>query len=194
MAIDVKRVPFPEHPQRCKSSAADGQCMNLSVDGKEYCQYHKGSQKSQPAGLMYKVAVLQARMEEMFEAEGRDPVASLRGEIALLRAKLEGILSLVKGNADLVIHSQQINMTVQLIGKLVVDSRKLETSLGHLLDRSSAMALADKIVSAVSETMSQLPLPEDFDLSTLISTLGAKIGGAIDTAIMKKPSDCEVAK
>lgn len=203
----LTKCPYPDHPGRCKAAQGSahgtaGQCEHLAVEGKEYCQIHggagqgRGVSEAQKSLVRYKMTVLQARMEEMATEHGNDPVLGLRSEIALLRAKLELLVNQCKGPADLMIHSQSINMTVQLVGKLVVDARKLESSLGHLLDKSTVMILCDKIVSVVGTSVASLGalLPPNYDIGNLLADIGTKIGAEIESAVMKRMQSEDVEK
>lgn len=193
----AQEVPYPEHPDRCQASGAFGrgrlgpdkvkhyeQCMNFATAGSKYCIIHAGNKEAETAQKkelnLYRLTQFQARVDELIQggqASGTNSVLGLRSEIGILRMKLESIINLCKSSSDLLIHSQKINMTVQLIGKLVVDAKKLESSLGHLLDRSTVNSLCDNIVATVAKYV------EDADK---IEAIAKEIGAAVETAVLQR--------
>jgi len=146
----VKRVDRPDHPDRCSGVTSKGQCWVYKTPGADYCVMHGGSGKKLPSDDLYRLTKYKSRLKEMKDSKA---ALSLRNEIGILRITLEEILNKCQSAVDLMIHSSKISRLVQDIGKLVIDSKKLESGLGQLLDRQVVLALAADIVDVVAEVV-----------------------------------------
>ena len=99
---------------------------------------------------LYRLQKYQARLGEVRDNKA---ALSLRNEIGILRITLEQILNKCDSAVDLMIHSAKISRLIQDIGKLVVESKKLEAGLGKLLDRQVVLALASEIIEVIGEAI-----------------------------------------
>ena len=99
---------------------------------------------------MYKLQKYQARLGEL---KDHSAALSLRNEIGILRMTLEEIINKCDSPVDLMIHSGKISRLVQDIGKLVVESKKLEAGLGRLLDRQVVLGLASAIIDVIGSVV-----------------------------------------
>jgi len=84
-------------------------------------------------------------------------IFSLREEIGILRAILEGKLNLIKDETDLWMHSQQISDLVLKLEKLVTSCVKTEVSMGQMLDRNVLSQIATEWVAVLSEELKDNP-------------------------------------
>jgi len=109
---------------------------------------HGGQIGKSTEAKMYRLQKYQARLTELKDHEA---ALSLRNEIGILRMTLEEILNKCDNAVDLMIHSAKISRLVQDIGKLVVESKKLEAGLGNLLDRQVVLTLASAIIDVIGE-------------------------------------------
>lgn len=184
----------PDHPSRCQSNShsrgnrwSGDQCWNYAAEGSKFCVAHGGTAGAKAAVekriSLYQITQFQARIDEMTQA-GEDPnsVLGLRSEIGLLRMKLEKIFGECKSSADLIIHSQKINMTVQLIGKLIVDAKKLESSLGQLLDKQAITSLCDKIIAILDDEVKD---------PAILERVAGRIGAAVESITIKRLEEDE---
>lgn len=160
----------PDDPMRCQASGSggEGQCRFLSVDGLirdgwieepikidrpiRNCPKHGGlsvfKQEEKKRVHDYRLQVWQERIHEFSES---DKIKSLRGEIAILRMLAETLLAQCHTNHDLMMFSGKISDLMMKIEKLVRSCDRLESSMGMLMDRSTALVLAGRIVDIISE-------------------------------------------
>jgi hypothetical protein len=130
----------------------NGQCHFKAQEGKKMCPVHAGSmsatREAATALKNYNLTKYQARVGELANSNG---VKSLRDEIGILRMMLESKLNGIQDDMSLMIESHQISDMILKIEKLVVSCHKLEQNMGALLDKSSILSLAAKIVTIIGE-------------------------------------------
>lgn len=153
MAIDIDKVPYPEHPDRCKGMGTTGQCNNMAaVAGGRYCKLHGGAQEmkaeKEKRTRMYRLQKWQERLDEFAES---DDLKSLREEIGILRILMEERFSEAKTPVDLLIQAPAIADLTQKITNTVQACHKMEQATGNLLDKQAVLRFADVIIRTVSE-------------------------------------------
>jgi hypothetical protein len=139
-------------PRRCQSSYTNGQCPYKAAEGSSYCPMHGGNRAQEVAQKKiirgYHLAQWQTRANEFTDHDG---VKSLREEIGIARVVLENVITSCKSQGELLLYSGKISDMLMKIEKLVTSCNKLESNLGMLLDKSSALSLATQIVAIISE-------------------------------------------
>jgi hypothetical protein len=173
MAIDNKfeRVEAND-PNRCQATNAHGQCPYKSGEHSSYCSMH-GDNKAAEAHRkkllnMYHLSKWQNRVDEFSE---HDNVKSLRSEIGIARMVMETILNQCNDKSDLLLYSGRIMEMLTKIQGLIVSCHKLESNLGQLLDKASALNLASQIVTIVAEEIND-PQVTDRISSRIAVTIG----------------------
>ena len=149
---EIKRVPYPEHPDRCQGTTANGQCMFFAVEGGDRCIMHGGNKQLQSQEIKsksnYDLTIWQARVERM---KANPDIKSLRDEIAIARMLLEERFKVIKTNTDLILQTGAISDLVSKIERLVLSCHKLEASMGQHLDKSALMQFAGELCSIIGE-------------------------------------------
>lgn len=139
-------------PRRCQSSFSQGQCPYKALDGSSHCAMHGGNRAQETAQKKvirgYRLAQWQARANEFTDHDG---IKSLREEIGIARIVLEQILLACPDQYTLVLNSGKISDMIMKIEKLVTSCNRLESNLGMLLDKNSALQLASQIVAIITE-------------------------------------------
>lgn len=142
-----QRVSDPASPARCQGVTPKGQCQMVRMPQSQFCRAHVGCIANKGAAMRnYRVGKWQQRMEELAD---NNQVKSLREEIGVCRMMLEEIVNRCGDGQELVMFSNKIADLVMKIEKLVVSCHKLEERTGMLLDRTSALYLATRIVDLV---------------------------------------------
>lgn len=160
----------PGDPNQCQGSGKGGQCEYLSIKGMvegghfaegEFdeslvaevtnCPRHGGWKQIESAQAKrvhaYRLQQWQERLDEFAEDE---EVKSLRGEIGIARLVLEQILNRCQDHQQLLLYSQKIGQLVGQIERLVRACERIERSSSMMLDRSSALSFASKVVEVIS--------------------------------------------
>ena len=160
-----------DSPYRCQGAGklGQGQCEFMSVkgmvaeghleltdptvaDNSYNCPGHGGmaciTSEKKARTKQYRLQVWQERIDEFAESED---VKSLRSEIGILRMLIETTLSQCKNPQELLIYSQRLSDLIIKCEKLVRSCDRLESNMGMLLDRSSALSFAAKVVEIISK-------------------------------------------
>ena len=140
-----------DDPRRCQSVTSQGQCLNISVEGTNYCPAHGGAaaanQLEQKSLQMYRLKKYQARLSEFSDS---DKIKSLRDEIGILRILIEERMNICHTDLDLMLHSSVLSDLVVKVEKLVTSCNRLEGQLGSMLDKTQALQLGAEIVEIVA--------------------------------------------
>lgn len=146
-----KRVEDPDDPKRCQAIAGHSQCLNVQVEGSNYCLAHGGNravvEQKKESLRNYRLAKYQSRLDEFADST---QVKSLRDEIGVLRILVEERMNQCKDSNDLMMHSSVLSDLVARIEKLVSSCHRIEASLGALLDKTQAIQLGQEIVEIIS--------------------------------------------
>ena len=147
----IKKVPYPEHPNRCQTVNNIGQCFNLAVIGGSNCLVHGGNKQieSQKTKNLknYRAGIWQARINRFSESA---QIKDLREEIGILRMLMEERLTFCATPMDLLLNSSLISDLVVKIEKLVSSCHKLEASLGQHMDKTALMGFAQQVIQVIS--------------------------------------------
>lgn len=115
------------------------------------CPRHCGAQvkRKQEAErvMQYRVQVWNSRLKEFTNA---NEVKSLRDEIGVLRLLMEETLKRCETPGDLLAFSARIQAIANDIQRLVSACNKLETSMGEMMDRPTAIKFAGRLIEIVS--------------------------------------------
>jgi len=167
------KVEDPADPDRCQSvgKQGSGQCEFLSVKGlitrglleREHseeayqsatsCPAHAGFNQVKAAekrrSHSYRLEIWQQRINEFAEDE---TTMTLRGEIGIIRMMIESLINQCGGDTQqLIVYSQRISGLIMNCERLVTSCDKLESKMSMLLDRSSALSFAAKVVEVISK-------------------------------------------
>ena len=131
------------------------QCMNKRLKGSEYCAVHGGNRaldlNDKKQAMNYRLLMWKNRVEDFATNPG---IKGLREEIGITRMMLEELLNgKCKNATDLLMHSSKISSLIRDISVLVQATHKLESSMGVLLDKMSAVQLSQEIVTVISDAM-----------------------------------------
>jgi len=149
-----------DDPHRCQGVGKSGQCPYTAhsyVDAagevvwSKYCLRHGGNKteyhdKVYKANL-YRLQVWQQRLAEFSESAD---ASTLKQEIGILRVTLEAILNKCEKSTDLLLYSNKISDLAIKIEKLISSSHRIEKSLGVLMDKTTALNFAERIVDIIS--------------------------------------------
>lgn len=179
----------PDDPDRCQGTGqgGEGQCRYFSVKGLQreglwdpdvdvssihVCPKHGGTrmtnQQERERVHDYRLQVWQQRLDEFAESE---KVKSLRGEIGVLRLLAESILDQCKTKQDLLMYSSKISDLMVKTEKLVRTCDRVDSSVGMLLDRSTALAMGARIVEVIGKHVKE-PAIIDAISNDIITILG----------------------
>lgn len=175
-------VCAPDHPNRCPSPTKDGQrqCGYLAVqfeDGSygKHCLLHGGgnekrsNQKAEQKN--YKLGKWQNRVGAFAD---NPAVKSLREEIGITRMILEEVIGRCPDEASLLMESPRIGDLVTKLEKLVISCHKLEASTGMLLDKTSAIHIASRIVEIISKNISDADIIDKISEEIITVIIGQK--------------------
>jgi len=127
-------------------------CNNDAVEDSDYCIKHGGSlvrKRKKVEGLRnYRLNRYKQRADELVE---NDKLKDLRDEVAILRILLEERFNACENPSELILHSNNIADLVLKINTLVTSCHKLDMQLGDMLDRTTIIEMADKIIDLISD-------------------------------------------
>jgi hypothetical protein len=168
----IQKITENDDPCRCQATNKFGQCTNKAVPGGTVCLVHGGNKQMESqvkaSKNIYYLGKWQNRVEEH---ASHDLVKSLREEIGILRVLLETRFRTCHDEMDLILQSQPIAELVSKIEKVVTSCNKLESHLGHHLDKQQILVFATQIINIVSNYV------ED---PNIIETIGEEILTSID--------------
>ena len=154
----IERCSDEDDPDRCQGQQRDSnQCMNKSLKGSNFCAVHGGNKalaiKEKDDSMMFRLTQFKARVQDFATNPG---IKGLREEIGITRMILEELLNgKCKTATDLLMHSSKISSLIRDISILVQATHKLESSMGILLDKMSAIQLSQEIVVVISDAMTK---------------------------------------
>jgi hypothetical protein len=150
---DFTKVPA-DSPLRCQGKTRAGQCPNKRAENSEYCHVHGGHNgiKKQSKENLRNYNLAKFRLEVNQKADSQI-VKSLREEIGILRLLLETYINKADSPHDLIMMSGPISDLVLKIEKLVSSCHRLESSLGHLLDKQAIVHFASIVINIISENI-----------------------------------------
>jgi hypothetical protein len=171
---DVKRIKGPDDPDRCNGVTSLGQCQQVALPGTHLCAMHGGKQVANKAAKEslsnYKLTQFKATLQEK---SGSVSIKSLRDEIAILRLLIEQRLNMCHTPADLMMASGQIGDLVIKVEKLVSSCHRIEDSMGQLLDKSTLVQFADRVVSIIAENITDALIIEKVS-NSIVNALEGK--------------------
>jgi len=174
-----EKAPYPEHPNRCQTINAHGQCVNLGIKlpdesyGKN-CLAHGGNQatasyaKTVTRNYNLTIARFRAQLDEKL---GVSELKSLREEISILRILLETRLNRCADAMDLVLQSGPISDMVMKINTVVQSCHKLEGSMGQHLDKTAILQFAQVIIGIVTSVVT-----DDTQINTIADEILVTVG------------------
>lgn len=169
---EVVRISGPADPRRCQGVGGMGQCNQIAMEGVANCAMHGGGMAmrkiEKETNNNYKILKYQERLKEK---SGSGSVKSLRDEIGLLRMLIEERINLCNTPTDLIMSAGAISDMVVKVEKLVTSCHRIEGSMGQLLDKSTLIQFADRVVSIIAESVSD---------SIALDAIATKIMGALE--------------
>lgn len=148
--VNIERVN-EDDPMRCQAVTNKGQCLNKAVIQGGNCLVHGGNKqlesKAKESIRNYRLAKFQTELNRHATSP---KLKSLNDEVAILRMLLEEQLNQCNDMYDLTLKSHIISDLVVKIEKLVKSCHNLEASLGGLMDKTSLLAFATKVIEVIS--------------------------------------------
>lgn len=152
----LKRIPYPEHPNRCQAVGKTGQCPYLASTNdsgeyvSKYCQRHGGNSAAQTANRESQRLYLSALWQDRIGRNAEHPkIISLRDEVGILRMTLDMKLESLKDEQELLMNAHQVVTLVREIRDTVREAGKVELILGKMLSKSEAEKLIQKILDII---------------------------------------------
>lgn len=150
----MKRVTDLADPRRCKGAAPDGQCINFSEEGAEYCGAHGGISNLKQQDLrVYRLAKADQRFRHAQLTDRYDEVKSLREEISLTKMLLEEIWNVASANDQLESRCASISHLMMTIKELVKTAHQMEESMGVMLSKATILKLGQMIVQIIIDEL-----------------------------------------
>ncbi len=150
----MQQVTDLANPDRCRASAPDGQCRNVSEYGSNYCRHH-GGESLEPAedrrGFLLAKADDRVRLAKL--SDEMEPVKELRDVIALQHMLIERRYNMVKNDNDLLAACGPLNQMIASMEKLISSANKIEQNLGELLARNAVLGLAKSMCQIVIDEL-----------------------------------------
>lgn len=158
---ELRKVTYPDDPNRCQGSYKLGQCPHVAVEGSKYCKMHGGwraeKAKEKAAMAEYLQGQWENEIKRLSENEG---VYSLRKNIGVLTLLIEKIVGDCTSSAELVARNASISDLVVKCDKLVTSCSKLEKDLGEHLDRGTVMRMAEACIAVIGKYITD---PKDIE-------------------------------
>lgn len=162
-----------DSPDRCQAIAQHGQCVYKAIEGTVYCTMHAGVTQDLVRKEKLRNYRFQQYRERIENKADSGVIKSLREEIGILRVIMEEVVNKCKDDNDLLIYAPRITDLALKIEKVVVSCHKLETSLGHTLDKTAVLTIATRIVSIVSSYIT-----DENTINNIVEEIGKMISEA----------------
>jgi hypothetical protein len=155
---EIQQITDDDDPDRCQAVDDKGQCRNKVVCvgnvKSQYCPKHGGNRvintAEKNAIRNYQLGQWQARIDKGIASPN---IKGLRDEIAILRMMLESRLEHCKTKTDLMLHTGPISDMIMKIEKVVSSCHKLEKNMGQVLDKSTLLNFASRVIQIVGATL-----------------------------------------
>jgi hypothetical protein len=160
----MQRVKDPADPNRCQGNAPDGQCMNLSVEGGEYCLAHGGyfaqMRKERSDRRLYYLteAYAQGRLTELIK---HDPTSFLYDVTATAVLLLEKMRRATQGGDTFVEYYLELNTLKLTVEKIKRSTLKIQQNATVLVNKTALYDLGSVLIHL---TQAELGQCEDSDL------------------------------
>ena len=178
----MERVTDLADPHRCKASVGHGQCLNVALDGSDYCHDHAAGYRPPEKGMrQYLLASAQDQAQLAAFAEHED-IKSLRDEIAFTRMMIQKIWNSAQSEAEKLALTGRVNTHILTLEKLIKTCNQIEERLGSLLAKSTLLNVGRQICQKIVGRLDGLPGAEQF-LPPLIADVIAVIRDAKNDAI-----------
>lgn len=185
---DPEAVNRRSEPKRSESDAMDRcqhltpwngiQCTLKALKGKQKCMQHdtigKNERKSRYNLALHSTGVA----SQMQDPEFTDMTA----ELSMLRVLLETYWNKCTDANDLFMHGHKIENIVEKIQRVLSMSKKLEVTLGQMVDKNGFSQFTNEVIQIISEEIVD---------QKLIQRIGARIGESIERAIAKSAASAE---
>ena len=145
MIENQPRITDPDDPRRCKRVIGDHQCLNMVVEGREFCRSHCSDVSEKP-GRTYRLAKWKSRVADFADDSN---IKSLREEIGILRMLIEEKLNSCTDSYSLLLNSGPLSELLLKVEKLVMSCNRLDDRLGNLLDKTRLVILAQQIIEII---------------------------------------------
>ena len=140
---------------QCEWQTASGQCTHDQMDGSRFCTTHTTGGQTK---LIDQYLISQKVLGDAPQRHaGADEIKSLRVEIALIRALIEKRINVCECDAEIINAMPLLKDSFLAVEKLVTACHNMETKLGHLLNKSAIMSLAQKLVHIIDENLQGVP-------------------------------------
>lgn len=156
-----ERVPYPEHPNRCQALRGEqGQCINMAVDGSQYCPAHGGN---------HGAAKLREAERKLYEVNkylnahnkrDNNALLTLTTEVAYLKAIIERKMALITDDHSLIMHSTAASNLLMQAEKLVTSCVRLQEKLGQMMTAEQALQFADDVQQAIRDEVTDVRIIE----------------------------------
>jgi hypothetical protein len=134
-------------PRQCERPG----CKLVVVEGSKYCIAHGGRHAAERAEKQrmrnYNLAKFHQRANELSESK---EITSLRDEVGLLRLLIESKINHCKDTTDLLLISGPLSDLLMKSERLVTSMEKLESKMGHHLDKSKIVQIAQSMIDIIS--------------------------------------------
>lgn len=152
-----ERVTDLDDPRRCQAVLPTvGQCLNKAVENSNFCYAHGGNRavaaKKKKDMDNFRLNQYKERAEE-FNSD--DKIASLKGEIAILRILIEERFNRCTSQQELLLSSGPLSDLVMKSAALVEKCQKIDMKLNNLLDRSKVIQFAQVIIEIISKNVNE---------------------------------------
>lgn len=168
----MERVTDLADPRRCKGGTLNGQCLNTTPPGSEFCTRHAGIDRTPARDLrQYLLAKAsdQTRLAQLSESEG---LKSLRDEVAIAVGMLERRINLLQDDADFIRSCGQLNMLLLTIERLKKSSQALEERSGAMISRNAILRVGQQICQAIVNRLEGVPNYEQLVDVIILDVIG----------------------
>ena len=140
------KITSPDDPSRCHGTTKDGQCTYVSVQGAEFCEFHKGMKRGgdkakASKGERYLIDQQELRRSYLRQQDDADYL-SLKDEILLVQAVLERRLNSIRTDVDVQMSIGPITQLVQRLESMKLNLMKIQQQLGLVLGKDELRLLA----------------------------------------------------
>jgi len=167
---------------QCHYVRPTGQCPNEAEPPGNFCPDHSAV-STQRVIAQYQIAnkLIGDSAERHVQA---DQIKSVIGEIALLRALLEGRINRCEDDATLDALMPQVKDFALAIDKLATSCHAMDVKLGNLIGKQVLISLAQEIAAIISNHIR--PFADTTPTMTDVDEAVEKIGLEVVTAIASK--------
>jgi hypothetical protein len=140
-------------PRRCQANTHEGQCLNVVLEGDNYCERHSHSKQDLAPRLKQYLLTNQDEAKRIAQLADSDTVKSLRETAAIANRLLELYYNKMKTDSDCLAFGGMIDRQIKTVEKVVKSMVELDERTGSVLSQEQLLGYIRQMVQIIHEEL-----------------------------------------